>query len=734
MEWGEAKMKCLRYLVAFVLFVSGAGIALANSGHDVLSDAAARRLAQMEHPYLLQSAEGWEEVKYKIDNYDWAAEIADGLIDLADKFSVPGLRGRGDYAGTENYVFHRRYVCRKGLIKTAAFAYTLTKEEKYAKKLATFLLRLSDSERGYPYTEKGASHGPVKEGLLFQKAAVAYDAIHNSSVLTQKKHAQIQNTFRLFLEKAADKYTRNSMGNHTVSHITGAVMVSMVLKDFNYLKRFIDGPGGIVDQIVNGVLDDGWYFETDTGYHMLVAEWFARVAFVLKPLGVDLFEYQIPLDQRVEKAEAGRGRAGESYRDYRSIRDMFDSMIRMSNYQAVVFANNKSGETKIGGAAFELAYYLSRESAYAWAINQHERQGHSSGNEESSAGGRGMYSLLYGIPELPTVPDLRQNTATAHNAGLYVLRSPGRKGREEIQAVLKSGFKLGGREHQDDASLLSLMRYGRSFYNPRVGNVDRRIWKRRSASHNMVIVNQGNQSGQNGAENLLHHNGELFTAAAAETHVTWDGLPVRQRRLIIVTDDYVIIGDHVKVLEGRNEDHEFDWLIHPVGFKELNGKKKVLEKTDRLGGKIRITNTKWYQYHIPACARFDQRFEDGTLQMDVHVLKPRHGTMVIGDYPDETRQGQQRKTLSIRSTGSSAKYLTVIEPHEGKAIIKKTGALANEETMKIKLTDGRVHIVEIKGFDSEDDAPSMAVRLTELKQDKVLQIETADKTFPESIK
>ncbi len=735
-------MYCIKHLtlttliLALVLttILSNTAGAFEDRSSYKLSSAAKEKLRELEHPYLLQSAEGWEEVREKIDNHEWARKIADDLVSLADKFWVPSFDREGSYAFTDDYVFHRNYGTRRGLIKTASFAYILTEEDKYAERLKTFLLRLSDPEHGYPTTGRGSSHGDVKEGHLFEKAAVAYDSIYNSGVLTDAEKSQIEKTFQLFLEDSSERYDETRIGNHQLSLITAAVFTSLVMKDIDYLDRFLSGPGGVMDQAVNGILDDGWYFESDTGYHRMVALMFVRISRAVQPLGIELFEHRFPLKFRTK--EGGRNRSGEDYRDYRSFRDLFDCMIRMSDYRGVVFGNNKGSETKIAGEPFELAYYLTEEPAYAWAIQRGERRG-PTGREESPTGGRGMHSVLYGLPDLPQVEDPRRSTATAHNAGLYVLRSSGREGREEIQAVLKSGFRHGGREHQDDASLLSLMRYGRSFYNPRLRDssiVTRRIWLRRSAKHNMVLVNQGNQSGQTGGQNLLFHSGDMFTGAAAETHVKWGGLPVRQRRLVMVTDDYVVVGDHVTVKEQTDKEHKFDWVIHPVGFQGVEApmmrKLKTTESYAAHGNLRFMKNCTWYDFQAPAKARFDHQFSDGSLKMDIHALWPRQARLIIGDYPHKTGEGQQRSTLGIRDTGSSALFWVAIEPYEDQAVIEKTEINPADNTLRIALKDGRVHEIHIAGFNADNDAPGVTVNMTESKNDKILRTETADETFP----
>ncbi|MEI8038817.1 MAG: hypothetical protein WCJ14_10535, partial [Verrucomicrobiota bacterium] len=68
-----------------------------------------------------------------------------------------------------------------------------------------------------------------------------------------------------------------------------------------------------------------------------------------------------------------------------------------------------------------------------------------------------------------------------------------------------------------------------------------------------------------------------------------------------------------------------------------------------------------------------------------------------GDYPfgDESRR---RKVLGIRSHGTSARFLTVIEPHEGKPTVKSAVAL-DANRLRVELIDGRVQEIDIRNLE-----------------------------------
>ncbi len=104
--------------------------------------------------------------------------------------------------------------------------------------------------------------------------------------------------------------------------------------------------------------------------------------------------------------------------------------------------------------------------------------------------------------------------------------------------------------------------------------------------------------------------------------------------------------------------------------------------------------------------------------MDVIGFKATVG----GDFPmgDEA---QRRKTMAVRSTGTEARYLSVIEPYETESIIKSvTAKSANELT--VELTDGRVQEITIAKLAS--DSGEAKVSVTERLNGEVMREE---KTF-----
>ncbi len=269
---------------------------------------------------------------------------------------------------------------------------------------------------------------------------------------------------------------------------------------------------------------------------------------------------------------------------------------------------------ELGGVQpFELAYYVYRDPRYASII-------------KLDGGAR---DLLYGVPELPeNTPETYRDSAHADNVGLAMLRSrtPDRPISQQIQAVLHYGTHGWAHGHYDRTDLLSLMRYGRSFWNPEsvfwvYEPFLYKFYTQTSLNHNMVVVDEKMQEATPG-ERLLFHTGPLMQATAVETTARWsnppyggmvyDLLPVKtfaekawregksvplpkdppkygtltdytesvlQRRLMVVTDDYVVVADYLK----GAKPHLFESLFQPKGFLGLDAPAKKFCATMRSG-------------------------------------------------------------------------------------------------------------------------------------------------------
>ena len=143
------------------------------------------------------------------------------------------------------------------------------------------------------------------------------------------------------------------------------------------------------------------------------------------------------------------GKFGPLKQNTIDIKRMWDGILLYPDYRGVMFGMGDGHEQVLSGDQFELAYYVFRDPRYASLLKRSEKR-----------------SLIYGVPDLPEeTPEIAGLSGYSDNAGIAVLRSQtkNRSQREQLQVALKYGTHGSYHGHFDRISLLSMMRYGRSF-------------------------------------------------------------------------------------------------------------------------------------------------------------------------------------------------------------------------------------------------------------------------------
>jgi hypothetical protein len=89
--------------------------------------------------------------------------------------------------------------------------------------------------------------------------------------------------------------------------------------------------------------------------------------------------------------------------------------------------------------------------------------------------------------------------------------------------------------------------------------------------------------------------------------------------------------------------------------------------------------------------------------------------------------GQLRKTYSIRSEGTEARFLTLIEPYDKKSVVQSARALSADQ-FQVVLTDGRVQDLTIHNLEGAGD--TISVSLDETKNGQKIRDETSPSPLP----
>ncbi len=679
-------------------------------------------LRELPSPYITFDQAGWDAVKAKVAKYDWAKDDEAAIIKTADSFTVPEVypkdptkSDQGTPALFHSYIENQLWPC--------AVAWKLTGNKVYAEKVALFLRRVSDPATGYPTTLHANSQGIPQEGGFFEGCAKSYDAIQDSGVLSDADKVQILATFRLYVDTTLEGLPDGGVSNWSIFNLCPAGQCALACQDIHRFNEIVYGPNGLVDQLKSGLMDDGWWYEMSLSYNLGCASEVTTLALSAAPFGIDLLNEKFPerysprVGMRPFEQIAYEGmsfdKSGPITSNTLDIKKLWDGIDIYPDYRGIMFGMGDGHEARVSGGPFEMAYYAFRDPAYASII------------KEGIAGGDSR-DLLYGVPDLPVnTPTLYTLSTHSDNAGLALLRSQtaGRPQREQIQAAMTYGTHGGYHGHFDHLDMVSMMRYGRSFFNPETswygyGSYMYKMWVQTSLPHNMVVVDQKMQEPSD-CTPLLFHSGTMMQVSAVETNARWSNPPylggydqiakiqsgdapylpipndhpapgdigaysdpVLQRRLMIVTDDYIVLADYLKA----SKPHMFDDLLHLRGavIPENGDVCKVGHdaqlNTDPLGSGQFITNVDKYDYTSPFTINSIHMFaekgkdgknidhdnwetggenqmynEPGELKIDEHVLWPTTGKALIADYP-ETWWGVQ-KPLTYSVTGDNGKLL-----------------------------------------------------------------------------
>lgn len=662
------------------------------------------------HPYILRTAEEWAGVRDKAENYDWAKKELSKYVKDADAWQVPAAHlPPNNYNPAEKHAFVFKdadYIA----LQNTAITWQLTKEKKYAEKVAIMLNRFSDDKTGYPSTYSATNNGGPQEGEDIQRVAIAYDAILDAGILTDADQKAIERCMRLYMKIFEPNLTVGNMGNWSTSQSTAALFCALAMGDMAATDRYLYGPCGVTDFLSKGVMDDGWWWEVSTGYNLWVATELTQAALACKPWGIDLVNLQVPTNYSPYAIIAPWAldppygvsfeKRGPQNQNTRSIKQLWDAIPRVADYRGIAFGMNDGHEEKLGGLRMEIAYAVYHDPAYAMLIKL-----------------SGERDLVYGVPELPKeTPALYGKSGYAENIGYALLRSQtaDREPKDQIQAVLKIGTQGGFHGHFDRVSLDNLTRFGRSFWNPETiwwgyPNFMYKFYVQSSVNHNMVVVDQKQQEAVPSTQ-LLFHSGKMMQVAAQQTIARWSdppylGMqyapgetpqdqmkknkqslpaitdrkygelgpytePILQRRLAIVTDDYVVIADYLK----GDQPHQYDHLLQMKMLTSFTANGKDLKpvkhdaqfSTDPHSAAQVITDADWFNATAPVIAKFRFDYgphadntgtrevlnEPGTLNVDVHNLWPKQQELVLA-MPPETHDEQQWVSYQIKGDGKT---------------------------------------------------------------------------------
>lgn len=654
---------------------------------------------RVEGPHIIHTKEGWQQVRDKIRDYDWAAEDFERYRKTAEEW-VPTCAQKDRYAVVQEQNSQNGFydAVQTEYCMNTAIAYAVTGRKAYAEKCLTLIRTV---EERYCVSRRLCIQSLVQEGHTFQHLAMACDILWDEGFLDAEDKKKLEKCFRLFMDIVDKELYLGGISNHYIAEIVGCIACALCLQDAERIERFVYGHGGLMMHLARGVFDDGWYYECALGYNLWVLALYLQTGMALERMGYFILQEKVPALYSPNiniAAEELYGitmeQWGPAHKCYRGIEMMLDGMMSYADYRGVVFAMNDSVEQGIynrrhGFMPYDMAYSIYGKPEYGYLASLAP-----------------LRDCLYGAAEIPAFDGsvLYGKSVHCDNAGYAVLRSQNGPEEKRIQAVLHYGSHGGYHGHFDRLDLVSLMRYGRSFYYPEIiwYNYDSHLYKfliQNSLTHNMVVVDGKNQEAVP-AEELIFYSGNRMQVSSVRLTARWanppyGGMtygpeqgfeekaleegrtfafpetppaygeitgytePVTQYRTMVVTDEYVLIRDLSYAGECLQKAgkamHHYDYMYQAQGLEEVlgavqSGHRNQLDTSPLSSGQF-VTDCAVYRPKQEQVRLFfdmdpdaDQSEavrqyvkDNGRLKMDLHLLNAGQSEIIVGRTPVNRR-------------------------------------------------------------------------------------------------
>ncbi len=549
---------------------------------------------------------------------------------------------------------------------TAAWAYAISGDRKFAEYAARVLLGYAQRYPQYPYhdnslktnpAEMSKSGGHLFEQTLNEAASMAtsigpaYDLIHDCNALSAADHRKIREGLLLPVLRNIDKY-KAGKSNWQTWHNAAMLWGGALVHDPNWVRKAIsDERNGFYYQMDASVSKEGMWYENSWGYHFYTLGALIEMAETARRLHLDLWGHE-----RLKK--------------------MFTLPVSYAAADGMLprFGDDVNSSVKRVGRMFEPAYHAYRDPQLLPLL----------GNRPS------FESVLLGRPaqastELPTV-----QSVVFEDAGHAILRGPGPAG---LTAAMTFGPYGGFHGHYDKLSFV-LFGFGRELgVDPgRAASQAYRLpihssWYKATISHNTVLVDGQSQKPAAGKLELFDRK-DGYTAVSASCREAYPG--VTHKRLLCITDTYLLVLDELH----SDTDHRFDWLYHNKGARAVcdQAQDGATPPADCLGGEY-IQNARRGTTDEPVRVRF----EDGNVTTCLTVAGSPGTTVTTGDGVGASVDDRVPMVM-IGRNGRDTRFAAILEPVRAGEQPQVAGIRLDETpdgpTITVQLVDGRMEVIK----------------------------------------
>jgi len=543
----------------------------------------AAEFVRPERPFMLVSSDELAVAKEKTKTQAWAAESLKKLCSQADemvaapqffpeseggwthKYVSPKTAGKlkfdpksphrhldpstGDYLtgkqyddAWNSYAIHTTISQQE----TLAAAWTLTRDQRYAKTMRLVFLdiakkystyRLHDkSMRLKPDDEPVGDYAPtggiafsqsIGECSAFTSLAFSYDILAGSGFLSKEEQTLIETN----VWKPLQSYMRRLMelhpsgGNWWIWHSSGAVVVGVLMGDEDLVDLGLNAPKcGLLPHLRSGYInEDGFTAELSPSYHAYPFKALMHLAIATRRVGIDFYK-----EDRFRKA--------------------FNLPLAIRQPTLYMPRLNDGWYSTITSPFFASLY----EAAASWYDDPDYKKVLVSiySSTDPVVERDCIAALLYGPAELPKEglePPTESRFLKA--SGLAILRTPGK----DWNAVLKNDIGVSGHRHPDALNLV-LFANGEEVFpgtgSPSYGHPSYKAWFSQTIGHNAVTLNQNSQRiypwgkelefGVAGGGLSVVQSHASSRALQADPHLLTHAVPIQLRRTLVMLPSCIV--------------------------------------------------------------------------------------------------------------------------------------------------------------------------------------------------
>ncbi|MBN2047190.1 MAG: heparinase II/III family protein, partial [Anaerolineaceae bacterium] len=597
----------------------------------------------LAHPFLFLNEAEIQEVKVKVETYEWARRAFAFLQAGADRWLTQEIivpeTGGGFYHATDSAEYEiteRHYALADGA-QNLALMYQFTGEEAYLEKAREILMAYTESYLTYEIHDKEGRTGEhldapgratsqgINEARWVIPLAWAYDLVYND--LTEAERTAVEERI---LRPTTELLMENNEGrhNHQTWYNSGVGVIGLAIGDKEYIwYALMKDDSCLLYQLEKSITDDGMWYEGSMHYQFYVLRALQPLVVATHHAGFDIYSnprYKALFDFMVAYADQ-------------------DMRLPTINDGRVVDLSDEDRATY-----YEIAYSQYLDPQYVPILEASERTS--------------LNALLYGEPELaaPAFPEWRSLNFSTSN--LIVLRSG--EGDDRLQVVLNSMGYQGGHSHPDQLGLVINamgMPIAPDAGSIKYREVEQETWFKQTLAHNTLVVD-GKSQAQSGAglmETFIGA-GQLQMAQISSADV-YPG--VELRRTLLLNDDYLI-----DIFNANSDSaHTYDWVYHGAGTNQL----PPIDFQSAYGV---LGSQNGYQ-HLAGVqsAAADERFSTTWLsaprrQVEFTMLGEAGTTFYTAKGPIAADIGdviseEPIPLLIARREASSTQYVSIIDPH-----------------------------------------------------------------------